>query len=133
MNEIMHKELSVALLHHVWFLNQEHQHYQGTCEKCRISGCMPDLQNQKVHLKIPRWFICTLNSKKYWYHMRSPSTRGRRNCLISLKRWKKFQNKELWSIHSSGRTVIQRSNTNIRNFLLSLNSSCLTFCDMWFY
>lgn len=43
------------------------QHYLGTLQKCRLLGPIPDPLNQDLHfIKIPWWYVCTLNFEKLW-------------------------------------------------------------------
>ena len=38
--------LSMTVVFKVWFLDQQHQHYRGTCKKCRLSCIIQDLVSE---------------------------------------------------------------------------------------
>lgn len=104
-----------------------------TWEVVRFGASQAPRQTYKIRICILR----SLNGSydvKIWEIMMSHAKQFNESQeKLPLKRWKKLQNnKELmWPIHSC-RTIIKVSNFNIRNFLLRLNSSCLTSCDMYF-
>lgn len=93
------------------------QHYIGALQKCRILGPIPDPLNQDLHvIKIPWWFVCTLNLEK-------PQTSGEESFFVCRKsffpKYIKCRNERTFP------TFLQISNPKFHPFLSSL--------QMYFY